>query len=81
MTETAIPHDFPKRLIWNGKGPCCTPLPLPLLSGAQNGELPVLPLSIPGAVTFARLPSGDSSYLSGSDWFVYKVGCLHGRYT
>lgn len=45
-------------------------------SGVQNGELPVLPLSIPGAVTFARLPSGDPSYLSGSDWFVYKVG-LH----
>ncbi|KAG2432024.1 hypothetical protein HYH02_013094 [Chlamydomonas schloesseri] len=37
----------------------------------QSGELPVLPLSISGAVTFARLPSTES-YLSGTDWFVYK---------
>ncbi|GFR50671.1 hypothetical protein Agub_g12923 [Astrephomene gubernaculifera] len=38
----------------------------------RSGELPVLPLSISGAVSFAHLPSGDPSYLSGSDWFVYK---------
>ena len=37
----------------------------------QSGELPVLPLSISGALTFARLPSTDS-FLSGSDWFIYK---------
>jgi hypothetical protein len=37
----------------------------------QSGELPVLPLSISGAVTFARIPSTDS-FLSGSDWFIYK---------
>ncbi len=32
----------------------------------QSGELPVLPLSITGAVTFARLPTTDS-FLSGTD--------------
>ncbi|GIL75050.1 hypothetical protein Vretifemale_4870 [Volvox reticuliferus] len=37
----------------------------------QSGELPVLPLSISGAVTFARLPFTDSQ-LSGSDWFIFK---------
>ncbi|GLC36069.1 hypothetical protein PLESTF_000972600 [Pleodorina starrii] len=37
----------------------------------QSGELPVLPLSIFGALSFARLPSTDS-FLSGSDWFIYK---------
>ncbi|GIL50914.1 hypothetical protein Vafri_7000 [Volvox africanus] len=37
----------------------------------QSGELPVLPLSISGAVTFARLPFTDSQ-LSGTDWFIYK---------
>ncbi|KAG2496893.1 hypothetical protein HYH03_004901 [Edaphochlamys debaryana] len=37
----------------------------------QSGELPVLPLSISGAVTFAHLPDTDA-YLSGTDWFVYK---------
>ncbi|KAG2428968.1 hypothetical protein HXX76_011212 [Chlamydomonas incerta] len=37
----------------------------------QSGELPVLPLSISGALTFARLPATES-YLSGTDWFVYK---------
>ncbi|KXZ48859.1 hypothetical protein GPECTOR_25g444 [Gonium pectorale] len=37
----------------------------------QSGELPVLPLSISGALTFARLPGSDS-FLSGSDWFIYK---------
>lgn len=37
----------------------------------QQGELPVLPLSIFGAVTMAHLPNTDS-YLSGDEWFIYK---------
>eukprot|EP00877_Chromochloris_zofingiensis_P007222 jgi/Chrzof1/2753/Cz11g28010.t1_CYP37 len=37
----------------------------------QGGELPVLPLSIPGAVSMTHLPDTDS-YLSGDEWFVYK---------
>lgn len=37
----------------------------------QGGELPVLPLSIPGAVSFTHLDSTDS-FLSGDAWFIYK---------
>eukprot|EP00195_Chlamydomonas_chlamydogama_P006999 CAMPEP_0202892210 /NCGR_PEP_ID=MMETSP1392-20130828/1989_1 /ASSEMBLY_ACC=CAM_ASM_000868 /TAXON_ID=225041 /ORGANISM="Chlamydomonas chlamydogama, Strain SAG 11-48b" /LENGTH=381 /DNA_ID=CAMNT_0049576099 /DNA_START=237 /DNA_END=1383 /DNA_ORIENTATION=+ len=37
----------------------------------QNGELPVLPLSITGAVSMTHVP-GTESYASGDEWFVYK---------
>lgn len=37
----------------------------------QQGELPVLPLSISGAVTMAHLPDTDS-FLSGDEWFIFK---------
>lgn len=37
----------------------------------QGGELPVLPLSISGAVSMGRVPDSDA-YLSGDEWFVYK---------
>jgi len=39
--------------------------------GVQGGELPVLPLSIPGSVSFARIPESDS-YLSGESFFMYR---------
>lgn len=37
----------------------------------QGGELPVLPLSINGAVSMARVERTDS-FLSGDQWFIYK---------
>lgn len=37
----------------------------------QSGELPVLPLSIPGAVSMAHVPDTDA-YLSGDEWFIFK---------
>eukprot|EP00879_Flechtneria_rotunda_P006328 GHRR01006651.1.p1 GENE.GHRR01006651.1~~GHRR01006651.1.p1 ORF type:complete len:427 (+),score=169.90 GHRR01006651.1:312-1592(+) len=37
----------------------------------QNGELPVLPLSIAGAVSMTHLPDTES-FVSGDEWFVYK---------
>ncbi|MEW5302874.1 MAG: hypothetical protein WDW36_005614 [Sanguina aurantia] len=37
----------------------------------QSGELPVLPLSITGAISMAHIP-GTEKLLSGQDWFVYK---------
>ncbi|KAF5829595.1 cyclophilin-type peptidyl-prolyl cis-trans isomerase [Dunaliella salina] len=37
----------------------------------QGGELPVLPLSIPGSVSFAHIPDNDS-YLSGDSFFMYR---------
>ncbi|GAX77222.1 hypothetical protein CEUSTIGMA_g4668.t1 [Chlamydomonas eustigma] len=37
----------------------------------QGGELPVLPLSISGAITMAHIPDSDS-FLSGDEWFVFK---------
>jgi cyclophilin family peptidyl-prolyl cis-trans isomerase len=37
----------------------------------QGGELPVLPLSISGAVAMTHVP-GTDSVVSGSEWFVYK---------
>lgn len=37
----------------------------------QGGELPVLPLSISGAVSMTHV-SGSDSMLSGDEWFVYK---------
>lgn len=37
----------------------------------QGGELPVLPLSIPGSVSFAHIPENDS-YLSGDSFFMYR---------
>lgn len=42
-------------------------LPLDL----QNGELPVLPLSIAGAVSMTHLPDTEA-YLSGDEWFIFK---------
>lgn len=39
----------------------------------QSGELPVLPLSIPGAISMAHVPDSDS-FLSGDEWFVFKFG-------
>lgn len=41
----------------------------------RSGELPVLPLSIYGAVAMAHLPEsegGGSGYVSGQQWFIYK---------
>lgn len=39
----------------------------------QGGELPVLPLSIYGAVAMAHAPGDDTGGLaSGSQWFIYK---------
>ncbi|WIA35054.1 hypothetical protein OEZ86_003543 [Tetradesmus obliquus] len=37
----------------------------------QSGELPVLPLSIAGAVSMTHLPDTES-FLSGDEWFIYK---------
>ena len=37
----------------------------------QSGELPVLPLSISGAITMAHIPGSDA-FLSGDEWFIYK---------
>lgn len=37
----------------------------------QGGELPVLPLSIAGAVSMTHLPDTEA-YLSGDEWFVFK---------
>jgi hypothetical protein len=37
----------------------------------RGGELPVLPLSISGAVAMTHVPGTDST-VSGSEWFVYK---------
>lgn len=37
----------------------------------QSGELPVLPLSIAGAVSMTHLPDTES-FLSGDEWFVFK---------
>ena len=37
----------------------------------QGGELPVLPLSISGALAMAHIPSSDS-FVSGDEWFVYR---------
>ena len=37
----------------------------------QGGELPVLPLSLPGAVAMTHLPERDS-FVSGDEWFMYK---------
>ncbi|KAL4457505.1 hypothetical protein ABPG75_012370 [Micractinium tetrahymenae] len=40
----------------------------------RSGELPVLPLSIYGAVAMAHLPdsdAGSSGYVSGRQWFIY----------
>jgi hypothetical protein len=37
----------------------------------QNGELPVLPLSISGAVSMTHVP-GTEQYLSGDEWFIFK---------
>ena len=44
----------------------------------QNGELPVLPLSIYGAVAMAH-PSGDAGegYAAANEFFLYKVPVLH----
>eukprot|EP00967_Tisochrysis_lutea_P117806 scaffold190816_cov21-Tisochrysis_lutea.AAC.2 len=38
---------------------------------SMGGELPVLPLSIPGSVSFAHIPENDS-YLSGDSFFMYR---------
>lgn len=41
----------------------------------QDGELPVLPLSIPGAVAMSRAPdAGDngSGFVSGDQFFIYN---------
>ncbi len=38
----------------------------------QGGELPVLPLSIPGAVSFARAEGVGDGFLSGTEWFLFK---------
>lgn len=45
---------------------------LPVLPVPQSGELPVLPLSIIGAVAMSHVEGSDSQYLSGDAWFVYK---------
>eukprot|EP00775_Hariotina_reticulata_P002402 gene2402-2706_t len=37
----------------------------------QSGELPVLPLSIAGAVSMTHLPETES-FLSGDEWFIFK---------
>jgi len=37
----------------------------------QSGELPVLPLSIAGAVSMTHLPDTES-FLSGDEWFIFK---------
>ena len=37
----------------------------------QNGELPVLPLSIRGAVSMTHLPDTET-FLSGNDFFIFK---------
>lgn len=42
---------------------------LPLDVG--GGELPVLPLSIAGAVSMTHLPDGEA-FLSGDEWFIFK---------
>ena len=49
------------------------PAPHFRLRSLQNGELPVLPLSIPGAISMAHIPDSDS-FLSGDEWFVFKFG-------
>eukprot|EP00798_Chlamydomonas_sp_ICE-L_P006267 gene6267-2895_t len=37
----------------------------------QGGELPVLPLSISGAVSMGHIPGSDA-FLSGEEWFIFK---------
>lgn len=37
----------------------------------QGGELPVLPLSITGAIAMTHLPDTDA-FVSGDEWFVYR---------
>jgi hypothetical protein len=37
----------------------------------QSGELPVLPLSISGAVSMTHVPDSDV-LLSGDEWFIFK---------
>jgi cyclophilin family peptidyl-prolyl cis-trans isomerase len=37
----------------------------------QGGELPVLPLSISGALAMAHIPGSDS-FVSGEEWFIYR---------
>lgn len=38
----------------------------------RSGELPVLPLSIYGAVAMAHLPDTSAGYVSGQNFFIYK---------
>ena len=39
----------------------------------QGGELPVLPLSIYGAVAMAHPSSGDDGAVASNEFFLYKV--------
>lgn len=39
----------------------------------QGGELPVLPLSIYGAVAMAYTASQDDGYVASNEFFLYKV--------
>jgi hypothetical protein len=64
-----------------------SPLPPPLLRtpparlplDVQGGELPVLPLSIPGAVSMTHAPDSDV-LLSGDEFFIFKARTSrHGR--
>jgi hypothetical protein len=58
----------------------CAPPPAPAPAAAQqrlpldvqSGELPVLPLSIPGAVSMTHAPDTDV-LLSGDEFFIFKV--------
>lgn len=63
--------------------PSSAPIPLEILPAGQfdpvykstldvqDGELPVLPLSISGAISMTHIPDTDQ-YLSGDEWFIYK---------
>lgn len=52
--------------------PTHLPLPRRLPLDVQSGEYPVLPLSIPGAVSMTHAPDSDV-LLSGDEWFIFKV--------
>eukprot|EP00197_Chlamydomonas_leiostraca_P002218 CAMPEP_0202859684 /NCGR_PEP_ID=MMETSP1391-20130828/1691_1 /ASSEMBLY_ACC=CAM_ASM_000867 /TAXON_ID=1034604 /ORGANISM="Chlamydomonas leiostraca, Strain SAG 11-49" /LENGTH=376 /DNA_ID=CAMNT_0049538739 /DNA_START=202 /DNA_END=1332 /DNA_ORIENTATION=+ len=67
LTQTTTRPPIPLEILPLGEFDPVYRLPLDV----QSGELPVLPLSLSGAVAMGHL-EGESSYVSGDEWFVYK---------